>query len=84
MKNTGVNRNLDSLGRIVMPKELRVLCYIETGSAVEFFTNDNEIIIRKYNPGCIICEEMENLKNFKEKKICLKCIEYIGNYSNLE
>lgn len=50
MKKTGVTRKLDELGRIVIPKEIRNNFKIEEGDQIEFYLNDNEIIIKKPSP----------------------------------
>ena len=47
MKKTGVTRKLDELGRIVIPKEIRTNFKIEEGDLIEFYLDDNEIIIKK-------------------------------------
>jgi AbrB family looped-hinge helix DNA binding protein len=47
MKKTGVTRKLDELGRIVIPKEIRNNFKIEEGDQIEFYLNNNEIIIKK-------------------------------------
>ena len=47
MKNTGITRKLDELGRIVIPKEIRNNLKIEEGDLIEFYLNDNEIIVKK-------------------------------------
>ena len=50
MKKTGVTRKLDELGRIVIPKEIRTNFKIDEGDQIEFYLNDNEIIIKKPSP----------------------------------
>ena len=50
MKETGVTRKLDELGRIVIPKEIRTNFRIEEGDFIEFYLNDNEIVIKKPSP----------------------------------
>lgn len=50
MKKTGITRKLDELGRIVIPKEIRNNFKIEEGDQIEFFLNNNEIIIKKPSP----------------------------------
>ena len=50
MKKTGITRKLDELGRIVIPKEIRTNFKIEEGDQIEFYLNDNEIIIKKPSP----------------------------------
>ncbi len=49
MKATGIVRRLDDLGRLVIPKEIRKIYRLKEGDSIEFFVSDNnEIIIRKY------------------------------------
>lgn len=50
MKKTGVTRKLDELGRIVIPKEIRNNYKIEEGDQIEFYLNNDEIIIKKPSP----------------------------------
>ena len=48
MKQTGVTRKIDELGRIVIPKEIRKNLGIRNGEALEIFTNEDSIILKKY------------------------------------
>ena len=48
MKQTGVTRKIDELGRIVIPKEIRKNLGIRDGDAIEIFTSDESIILKKY------------------------------------
>lgn len=50
MKETGVVRRLDELGRVVIPKEIRKRMKITSGDMVDIFVNDNRIILEKYHP----------------------------------
>ena len=34
----------------------------------------DEIILKKYEPGCIFCNDARNVKLFKGKRVCEKCI----------
>ncbi len=78
MKSTGVIRHVDALGRVVIPKEIRRSFQIERDEPVEVFTSDDHILLRKYSPGCVLCGEVESVKIFKDKKICLGCIDQIS------
>ena len=49
MKSTGVIRRIDELGRIVIPKEIRRNLGIRDGENVEIFTDNESIILKKYN-----------------------------------
>ena len=81
MKSTGIIRRPDSLGRIVIPRELfrtldlKLPTDAEKGSPMEIFVDGNKIILRKYSRGCIFCENTNDTKLFKGKTICTKCIE---------
>ena len=86
MKSTGIIRRIDELGRIVLPVELRRILDIksckEKGSsnksdsdAIEIFVDGEEIILRKYNPGCHCCGNMDNLVEVMGLKICNECLE---------
>lgn len=48
MKNIGIVRNFDALGRIVVPKEIRKILEIEEGTPVGIRLEDNKIVIEKY------------------------------------
>lgn len=53
MKATGIVRNLDSLGRVVIPKELRRTLDINEQDGLEIFVDGDKIVLRKYEPGCV-------------------------------
>jgi len=48
MKNTGIVRNFDQLGRIVVPKEIRDAWHITEDTPIEIYVEDDKIILRKY------------------------------------
>lgn len=78
MKATGIVRNVDSLGRIVIPKELRDTFDIGIGSAVEFYVDDGGyIVLGKSHHKCFWCgsDTDDNMTNFKGKELCSNCIE---------
>ena len=56
MKDTGVTRRIDELGRIVIPRELRKVFRIKEGDALEFYSNKEEIILKKYSPIAAITD----------------------------
>ncbi len=46
MKATGMIRSLDQLGRIVIPIELRRVLDIEIGDGLEFYSDDESIVLK--------------------------------------
>lgn len=79
MKSTGIVRQIDELGRVVVPMELRKTFNITPKTPLEIFTQDDTIILRKWKNSCVICDSQDNLKNLKEKMICENCIDEINN-----
>ena len=50
MKETGILRRIDELGRIVIPKEIRKKLKIREGDNLDIYVDDNNVILRKYSP----------------------------------
>lgn len=75
MKSTGIVRRIDNLGRIVVPVELRRIMDIEINDPVEIFVDNEYVMLEKYQPKCIFCNNCDGIKTFKKKTICDKCIE---------
>ena len=49
MKATGIIRRIDELGRIVIPKEIRKNHRLNEGDFIEFYLEQDRIILRKQN-----------------------------------
>ena len=75
MKSTGVVRKVDELGRIVLPKEIRKTMDIKEKDAIEIFTDSDQIILQKYQPACIFCNQVEGVVYFSGKRVCTACID---------
>ncbi|KEI18226.1 AbrB/MazE/SpoVT family DNA-binding domain-containing protein [Clostridium haemolyticum] len=76
MKNTGVVRKVDQLGRVVLPKELRrTLDIAENETSMEIFIEGEQIILKKYQPACIFCGNARDVINYKGKNICKECLQ---------
>lgn len=81
MKATGVIRKVDELGRIVVPIEVRREFDINIKDAVEIYTDENRIILKKYEPSCVFCKELKNTFSYKGKNICSSCARNIVHQS---
>lgn len=78
MKSTGIVRKVDELGRIVLPIELRRTLGIEEKGPVEIFVDGDTIVLRKYQPGCIICGSVDKLYYVNDTPICPECIKKLS------
>ena len=75
MKSTGVVRQLDTLGRIVLPIELRRTMDIGVKDMLEIFVEGDEIILKKYHPSCVFCSDTGEVVPYRGKLICKACLE---------
>ncbi|WP_026883501.1 AbrB/MazE/SpoVT family DNA-binding domain-containing protein [Clostridium akagii] len=79
MKSTGVVRKVDELGRIVIPIELRRTLDIAEKDALEIYVDGEQIILKKYQPACILCGEAKDVTNYRGKNICKGCLAELRN-----
>lgn len=78
MKSTGIVRKVDELGRIVLPIELRHTLDIEPKDALEIYVDGSNIVLRKYQPACIFCDDATNVVSFRGRNVCAKCIRALS------
>ncbi|MBR5135178.1 MAG: AbrB/MazE/SpoVT family DNA-binding domain-containing protein [Clostridia bacterium] len=78
MKPVGIVRQIDALGRIVIPKELRRTLDISEGDSLELFIEDNTVILRKYQPACMICGSAKSIVTYKGRNFCPDCVREIA------
>lgn len=74
MKSTGIVRKVDELGRIVLPIELRRVLDIAEKDQLEIYVDESAIILKKYHPSCIFCNETKNTVDYKGKIVCRACL----------
>lgn len=73
MKETGITRHLDDMGRIVLPVELRRRMKLEDGTAVEIFAEGERIILQRHTDSCVFCGSEKGLTEFKGRRLCAAC-----------
>ena len=75
MKSTGIVRKVDELGRIVLPIELRRTLDIAEKDCLEIYMDGESIVLKKYQPACIFCDEADGITVFHGKNICAGCMK---------
>ncbi len=78
MTSTGIVRRIDSMGRFVLPIELRRTLGIDDNDSLEIFVEDNTIVLRKYLPACIFCGNARDIVSYKGKNVCGNCARELG------
>lgn len=76
MKATGIVRQVDELGRIVLPIEIRKQMGINQKDPLEIYVDDEAIILKKHESGCVFCDNAhaDDIIFFHGKRICKNCI----------
>ena len=75
MKSTGITRQVDELGRFVLPIEIRRALGIKEKDALEIFTDEGRVILQKYQPACLFCANADDVLFFEGNRICRTCLE---------
>ena len=63
----------------MLPKELRTILNINERDSIEIFTDNDKIILQKYQPACVFCNNANDIIYFNGKRVCAECIEKLKN-----
>ena len=80
LKETGIVRKVDELGRVVLPIEVRRMLGVEEKDSLAILTDleQGQIVLKKVSHNCFKCNATENLKMVKQGTyLCSKCIEQL-------
>jgi AbrB family transcriptional regulator, transcriptional pleiotropic regulator of transition state genes len=74
MLHTGVVRNLDDLGRIVIPMELRRTMGYGLRQPVAVLVDGEDIVLRRYADSCALCGETDGeFEEVRGRAVCSQC-----------
>lgn len=82
MKETGMIRRVDELGRIVLPIEMRRVLNINVKDPLDISRDGDAIVLRKYTPNCIFCGNDNIATQYKGNNICKDCLETLKSGKN--
>ena len=77
MKSTGIVRKVDSLGRVVLPIDLRKSLDIAVNDPIEILVDGELIVLKKFEPTCTFCSNTQQFTVFNGKNICSDCLDEI-------
>jgi len=81
MRDTGIVRNVDDLGRVVIPMELRRSLGIKVKDPISIHVDGNKIILTKPTDSCAICGTIDGeMAEFKGRLICEGCVGELREY----
>lgn len=82
MKSTGIVREVDKMGRVVIPKEIRKQLQIESGiDSFEIYMDGDKIILKKYQPSCVFCDSLADSVSYAGYSVCHECIKKLNDAS---
>lgn len=84
MKETGIVRNLDNLGRVTLPIELRRTLNMDIKDPVEIFVEQDSIVLKKYEPSDIFTGSKDDLIEYKGKMVSKKTIMDMAKKAGLK
>ena len=79
MNKSGITREIDELGRLVILKEVRDSLGISKGDPIDMIIEDEKVILQRSPYICLFCKEDKELVEFKKRRICKKCLEELKN-----
>lgn len=84
MTNTGIARQLDPVGRITLPKELRKSFDFTEREVLEIYTEDDKIILKKHSePHDIFTGSTEDLIEYEGKLVSKATIKKLAQLAGL-
>ena len=72
-------KQIDELGRLVVPKDIRKKLDLAAGDEVELYTDGDTVIIKKALNRCVFCNSAENLTQYKGRFLCEACKKELAN-----
>ena len=77
----GVSRNIDGLGRICIPKNMRKAMDLSEGDAVSITLFAEGILLKREVALCPFCKKSKNLQSFRSGVICKSCLKELVDSS---
>lgn len=78
-KNSPVFRQLDKLGRVTLPMELRQHLQLSPGDRIDISLDGQTILLQKHSSGCLFCGETRNIVEYRGLSVCSSCLAELRN-----
>ena len=79
-KSTGMIRQVDKMGRVVIPKEIRdQLQIVNDVDSFEIFMEGNKVVLQKFRPTCIFCNAFDETVKYEGYTVCTNCIKKLSS-----
>jgi transcriptional pleiotropic regulator of transition state genes len=71
-------RRVDSLGRVVLPADLRHSLGIREGDVLDVSVEDGRLLLSRHEPMCVFCGSREDLRERTGRYACSACISALS------
>jgi transcriptional pleiotropic regulator of transition state genes len=78
---TGIIRNLDELGRIVIPIEIRKRFGLTERDALEISVKDQTILLTRPRSACVFCGSTDGALEHRGQVVCNDCVSELSELS---
>lgn len=76
----GIIRQVDRMGRVVIPKEYRDELKVENEKdSFEIFLGGDCIVLKKFQPTCVFCHRLGPSADYLGYNVCKDCIEKLAS-----
>jgi transcriptional pleiotropic regulator of transition state genes len=76
---TGIVRNIDELGRIVIPIEIRKRLGLGEKDPLEISVKDDIILLSKPQTVCVFCGRRNSLQEHRGRSVCRSCVTELAS-----
>ena len=70
----GIVRNIDELGRIVIPIEIRKRLGLGEKDPLEISVQDETILLARPRFRCVFCGSEASLREHRGRSVCARCV----------
>ena len=76
METTKIVHEVDKMGRIAIPREIRKQLNV---NSFEIYMDGEKVILEKHKPTCIFCDSPAESVHYKDCYVCKDCIENLND-----
>lgn len=71
-------RRVDSLGRVVLPADLRHALGIREGDVLDVSVQDGHLLLSRHEPVCVFCGARDELREHAGRYACPACVNALS------
>lgn len=82
IRSTGIVRRLDSLGRVVIPKDLRDAFGLSRNAQLAVAVDGDAVVLERTDVTCVFCGAAEHVIPHRGKGICVDCVREVRDLAS--